>query len=308
MDSNSDRAPEKDRQPGPRVRALAAALRPAQWAKNVLVFGPLVLAHRFEEADLLLASGLAAAAMCAASSGVYLVNDAVDADSDRRHPLKRFRPVASGAVKKSDALGLAVVLQSAGVALAAAVNPETSLLVVCYLASALAYTLWIKRILMLDIVLLAMLYQLRVYLGGAATGIPVSDWTALFCLMSFLSLASTKRFAEIVNSGGGGAEGQNRRAYRREDGVILLAMGISASIGAVIALGLYTGSPDVARLYRRPDLLRVNCAVLLAWFGRLWFEVHRGRMKDEDPLSMVVKEPWSLGFGLLAVLVFAASI
>ncbi|MCX7605456.1 MAG: UbiA family prenyltransferase [Bryobacteraceae bacterium] len=291
-----------------RGAGLISALRPKHWTKNSLLFVPLVLSHRFSDWPLVISSAMAALSMCACSSGLYLANDVFDKESDCRHPVKRLRPVASGRLKMTYALLASVTLVAIGMALAAMVNAGVLTLIAGYVIAGLLYSLWIKRILVVDVIVLAGFYLLRVYLGGAATDIPISDWTALFCLMTFMSLATAKRYAEIRNSILDCGDVNRRRAYRQGDEVVLLGMGVSASIGAVIAMGLYTGGTDVVKLYRRPDLLRLECGVLLAWFGRFWFEVHRGAMVDEDPISLVLKARWSLALGLLTIALFLISI
>jgi 4-hydroxybenzoate polyprenyltransferase len=166
------------------------------------------------------------------------------------------------------------------------------------------YSVWLKRLLIVDMMLLASFYILRVFLGSAATGIRISSWTALFCLFIFSGLAALKRYAEIFNRTAPSSSFENRRAYRQEDAMPLLSIGTSSFIGAVVALGLYLGSPDVRGLYRAPDLLWLICPTLLGWSSRIWILAQRGELRDEDPVAFVIRDRWSHAAGLLLVIIF----
>lgn len=284
--------------------SLLSAVRPSQWVKNILVFVPALLGHRFSDPTALLLSGFTCLLLCLASSSAYLLNDIIDVEADRRHETKRHRPFARGVVSIQLGILVGVALAALAVGLGWLVRPSVSLLLAVYVACTLMYSIWLKKLLIVDMILLASFYVFRVFLGSAATGIRISSWTALFCLFVFSGLAALKRYAELHNRTAQSSDFDNRRAYRQEDAAPLLSIGTSSFTGAIIALGLYLGSPDVRALYRTPDLLWLVCPILLGWSGRLWILAHRGELRDEDPVAFAVRDHWSHGAGLLAATIF----
>lgn len=285
---------------------LVSAVRPVQWVKNVLVFVPLLLGHRFTDRNALLQSGLTFFALCLASSSAYLCNDMLDAEADRQHPAKKNRPFARRAISIPVGVALTLTLAISAIAAGFFVNPPVSLLLAGYVIATLIYSIWLKKALIIDILALASFYVFRVFLGSAATGIRISSSTALFSLFIFTGLATLKRYAEIYNRTADSPG--NRRAYKIDDGPTLLCFGTGSFIGAIIALGLYLGSPDVSRLYRMPDLLWLLCPVLLGWSGRLWILAQRGELHDEDPVAFALRDRWSHGAGLIAVVIFLSAL
>jgi 4-hydroxybenzoate polyprenyltransferase len=283
---------------------LLSSARPKQWAKNVLVFVPLVLGHRFRDMPALVDSVYTFLLLCLASSSVYMLNDMLDVEADRQHPIKKRRPFARGTVSMKRGVAIAGLLAISAVSLGWLVAPAVSLLLAGYLAGTLMYSVWLKRLLVIDMIMLASFYVFRVYLGSAATDIRISSWTALFCLFIFSGLAAVKRYAEIRNRALRSSESVNRRAYKEEDAMPLLSTGTSAFIGAIIALGLYLGSPDVQGLYQRPDLLWLVCPVLLGWSSRIWILGHRGELSDEDPVAFALRDRWSHGAAVLSGVIF----
>jgi 4-hydroxybenzoate polyprenyltransferase len=314
--SNSPRLAEQLNQEGtpavwiPAKRKLASwlgfwsAIRPKQWAKNVLVFVPAILGHRFTDGNTLIYSGVTFVLLCLASSSVYLINDILDIEADRRHHAKRRRAFAQGMVSIPVGMVTGVGFASLAVGLGWIVAPSVSLLLLVYLLGTGLYSIWLKRLLIVDIVMLATFYVFRVFLGAAATGIRVTSWTALFCLFAFTGLAALKRYAEVYNRAAHASDAINRRAYTREDAMPLLSIGTSAFGGSLISLGLYLGSAEVRTLYRTPDLLWLLCPILLAWTSRLWILGHRGDLRDEDPVAFVLHDRWSHWAALLSSVIF----
>jgi 4-hydroxybenzoate polyprenyltransferase len=289
---------------GAPARGLWLALRPKQWMKNALVALPLLLGHQFRDLTAVVNTMFAAILFCCVSSSVYLLNDIVDVEADRQHRHKRLRPFASGGVSIQNGFLVCGLLVLAGLAGALLLNVNVALLLALYLLLTFLYSVWLKTLLMIDMVCLAGFYAMRVYVGSAATGIPVSSWTALFCLFLFFSLAAVKRYAEVRNRIVDQSATENRRAYFPEDAASLLAIGTASFVGAVIALGLYLGSPNVQGLYRTPDVLWLTCPILLGWFGRIWLLVNRGELQHEDPLTFAMVDRWSHVAGLLCLLIF----
>jgi 4-hydroxybenzoate polyprenyltransferase len=286
--------------------SLLSALRPQQWVKNTLVFLAMLLGHRFTEISTLLHAGFAFILACLASSAVYLFNDMFDIEADRRHPAKQYRPFVRGSVSIRTGVLVGAVLAVMAVGLGLLLSSQVSLLLALYIASALLYSVWLKKVLVVDMVLLAAFYAARVFIGAAATGIRVSSWTALFCVFIFFGLAALKRYAEVRNLGLGSPV--NRRAYRLEDGVPLLAIGSSSFLGAIIALGLYLGSPDVRILYSAPDRLWLLCPILLGWTSRMWILGHRGELRDEDPVAFTLRDRSSLMVAALCAAIFVLAL
>ena len=285
-----------------RLRALGRALRPHQWAKNVLVFAPLVAAHDILSPVPLVRSVAAFAAFCACASGIYILNDIVDVEADRQHPRKRTRPFAAGELSIPFGLAAAGALLAAGlfVAAAGASWALTGILAV-YIAAATAYSMWLKREPVVDVFVLAGLYVLRVIAGGVAAVIPVSTWMLAFALFLFLSLAFVKRFTEL--SGNGRAFG---RGYAASDATWMQAIGTSSGYMAVVVLALYVSAPDVTRLYGRPAALWLLCPLLLFWITRTWFRAGRGLVHD-DPMVEALKDPVGYGCALaLAAILLVA--
>ena len=289
----------------PHVREIARAARPHQWVKNVLVFVPLVLAHA-REGRLWASAAWAFAAMCFASSGAYLVNDIADAGADRLHPLKKDRPFARGAVDVRMGAVLAALLLGVGLAIAYAVSFPVGVAVLGYVALTFAYTLWLKTILAVDVLLLAGLYCLRLRVGGTATGIVLSPWTLAFAMFLFLSLALMKRFTELHNMRAAGTAASRRRGYRTDDMPAVAALGSASGMTSALVIALYVNGEDVRRLYSNPNLLFGISAVVLLWIVRLWLLANRGEI-GEDPVLYAVRDPWSLGLGVAATAVLIAA-
>ncbi len=281
------------------ARAVVRALRPHQWAKNALVVLPAALAHELGTAGVVPALAVAVAAMSLCASGTYVVNDLVDRDRDRAHPTKRHRPFAAGALPPGLGLGLAVGLVGGALALSAVALPTgfTAALGV-YVALTLAYSAGLKRVAVLDVLVLGALYALRVVAGGAAVGVPLSEWFVVFSLFFFVGLGVLKRYAEVRQIAAGRAPADNGRGYLADDGPVLGALGVGCGLVAVLVLALYVTAPEVRALYARPAVLWVAVPAVLYWTGRAWLLAHRGRLPD-DPVLFAVTDP--VTYGLLAL-------
>jgi 4-hydroxybenzoate polyprenyltransferase len=285
-------------------RAALTALRPHQWVKNLLVFVPPVLAHRLAEPPLVLDALLAFAALSLVASGTYVVNDLVDRERDRRHPEKRHRPFASGALPLRAGLAMAPLLLGGGLALAAATLPAGFLaLLGVYAAVTLAYSFALKRVAALDVVVLGGLYALRVLAGGEATGVLVSEWLLAFSLFFFLGLAILKRYAELRLLEEDVAARDNGRGYTVEDLEMLRAAGPATAFLAVLVLVLYTTSPAVQVLYAHPFRLWGLAPLLVLWTLHMWLTAHRRRM-PQDPIVFMARDPTSWAVLACGALVF----
>lgn len=294
-----------------RVRPALRALRAHQWIKNLLVFVPVLMAHRVADTPAMTAAACAFVAWCLAASGVYLVNDLFDLEADRRHPYKRRRPLASGSLDKRTAAALVPLLLLPGLALAFLLLPTLfGLALLLYLLMTTAYSLFLKRLPIVDVMVLAGLYTLRVLSGGIATDVAVSPWLLAFSMFLFLSLAFVKRYTELRASATDEAHGAtSRRGYTREDMELLKSFGTASGYLSVLVLALYINqSREVTLLYRSPSALWLIGPCLLYWVTRVWLLAARGRM-HEDPVVFTVKDPVSYALGLvIAALIVAASL
>lgn len=274
---------------GAALRNWLRALRLHQWLKNLLVFLPLLASHRFLEAPAILASVLAFLAFGLCASGVYLLNDLIDLPSDRRHPRKRTRPFAAGDLPLLHGLVAAPVLTLAAFALAAWISTALLQVLALYFAVTLAYSFRLKRIAMLDVIVLAALYTVRIVAGAAAIGSPLSFWLLAFSMFLFLSLAMLKRYTELAAMMEAGRTGALGRAYSVEDLPLIQSLGAAAGYGAVLVLALYINSPESLALYARPKVLWLICPLLLYWVSRMWIVAHRGAMHD-DPVVFAARD------------------
>lgn len=267
----------------PRLRAWLKALRLHQWLKNLLVFVPLLTAHRFLEPASVLQAVIALLAFGLCASGVYILNDLLDLTPDRQHKSKRNRPFAAGRLPLLQGLFAAPALTLAGLALSLACGPRFTAVLAAYYVMTLAYSLKLKRIVMIDVVLLAGLYTVRIIGGAIAIEAPLSFWLLAFSMFIFLSLALLKRYTELHAMLGAGKRKVSGRGYGVEDLSLLQSLGAAAGYIAVMVMALYINSPESVDLYRHPQVLWLICPVLLYWVSRVWVIAHRGEMHD-DPI------------------------
>ncbi len=269
------------------------AIRPHQWLKNVLIFVPLLTAHTWLDAAAVSRSILAFAAFCLCASSVYLLNDLLDLSSDRAHPRKRHRPLASGDLQPLHGALASVVLLVAGVFVATLVSPLFTLIAAGYLSITLAYSLQLKCYVMMDTIILAGLYTVRVIAGVAAIEAVQSFWLLAFSMFIFLSLALVKRCAELNTVLNAGCSATTGRDYRVSDLEILRSMGTASGYLSVMVLALYINSEEVKALYSNPQYLWLLCPLMLYLVSRIWLKTGRGEMHD-DPLIFAMKDRGSL--------------
>lgn len=285
------------------MRGFLRALRPLHWTKNLLVFAPVVLAHRTGDPVALTASFFAFIAFCLAASGTYLINDVRDLEFDRAHPNKKHRVIASGAISPFVASVIGTLLIAAAVAVAWSVSIELVTWLAAYGVFSVAYSLWLKRRVFLDVLALSALWTIRVLAGGAAAQVEVSDWLLALSVFMFVGLALLKRYADLGFLGGD-APG---RGYVAGDRDLLRSMGVTSGYLAVLVLALYLNSPQVARLYASPRLLWLVCPLLLYWTAHMWFLGHRGAIQD-DPIVVAARDPASyVVAALIALIVWSAT-
>lgn len=289
------------------LEAWFGALRMHQWLKNLLVFVPLLAGHALFDASALAASILAFLSYSLLASGTYVINDLCDLGVDRDHPSKRRRPLASGRLLPSDGIRLAGGLVALALLLGLFLPWSFCLVLALYFAATLSYSLRLKQAMLIDVVLLAGLYTLRILAGSAATGIPLSSWLLAFSMFLFFSLALVKRYSELFTSEMAGGKGLSGRGYRAEDVSTVVSLGAASGFVAVLVLVLYINSEVAAGSYSRPALLWIPCVGLLYWISRAWMVVARREMHD-DPLIWAARDQLSRWTIVICVAAVATAI
>jgi 4-hydroxybenzoate polyprenyltransferase/phosphoserine phosphatase len=289
-----------------RIRDYVQLFRVHQWLKNLLILIPPLAAHEFQPSTLL-ASLIAFLSFSFAASSAYVLNDLLDVRNDRNHPSKCHRPFASGKIPAWQGILLSPAALVAAMSLALLLPARFMLALAGYYALTLTYSLWIKRKMTIDVVMLACLYGVRLVAGGAATMVPLSPWLQAFAIFLFLSLAIIKRCTELVSHIAQGKGDPKGRGYQLRDLPLLEAMATASGYVAVMIFALYLNSPAVAELYHAPNRLWLICVVLLYWISRVVMLTHRGEMRD-DPVVFAATDRVSLVCGGLAAAVIALSL
>jgi 4-hydroxybenzoate polyprenyltransferase/phosphoserine phosphatase len=296
----------------PTLRSWLKAIRLHQWAKNTLIFVPLLLAHQWNPGTFGGAiTGFFSFGLCA--SATYILNDLLDLEADRRHPRKRRRPFAAGDLSAIAGVVVVCLLMLASLALALALPQIVHLMpgdyellrpysflewLGFYTAVTLTYSLYLKRKLLLDVFVLSGLYTVRILAGSAATGVMVSAWLAGFSVFFFLSLAFVKRFSELESLRERGGAVSNGRGYFISDLEQLRALGTGAAYAAVVVMTLYINNAETNLLYQHPIRLWLVVPVLLLWLSQVWMKASRGEMHD-DPVVYAITDKRSLLLGVV---------
>lgn len=289
-----------------RLRAFVRALRCHQWSKNILVFLPLIAAHAYFSRDAVTGAALMFAAWCLVASGIYVLNDLLDLEADRRHPTKRLRPFASGDLPLAAGIVMAPALFTAGLAIAASISMGCLAALGLYCALAFAYSSHLKKRSLVDVFALAFFFTIRVVGGGFASGYPVSAWLLAFAGFLFLGLAFLKRCSELVCIQNLGRRHMGSRGYGVVDLPVLQMFGVASAFIAIMVLSLYVNSAVAEAQYRWPAALWAAGPFLLLWLCRLWLATARGEMSD-DPIVYSMKDwvSWLTGACVLATFVVA---
>ena len=276
------------------LASLVRGMRPAHWSKNLLAFAGLFLGGRMSDAAAWQNAVLAFAALSLAASAGYLGNDLRDAEADRRHPLKRARPIASGLLSPRVARASASGLALASVVLAACANRGVLLATCTYLALTVAYTLILKRLRWADVATLATLFALRVLAGTAAAGVVASPWLIAFSVAFFLSLALSKRADDLASRPEDRMQG---RAYRPVDAPAVAAMGIALLAAATGLLAIYVIEPGYDPVhYPNSGWLWGFPLFIAAFLSRIWVLALKGRLKGDAAIA-AWRDPVTLAAG-----------
>lgn len=287
------------------LHSLIGAIRPHQWAKNLLVFLPVLLAHSLNGNSLLKAL-LAFVCFSLTASATYIANDLLDIEADRYHSKKRRRPFASGNLSPIDGFALSVIFLAVAFAGARLLPLSYVGWLLLYATSTFAYSTFLKRIPLVDVLILSGLYTLRLLAGSAATGFPISHWLGGFSVFLFFSLAIAKRFTELEKLRASGAVPRNGRGYVLSDFEQLRTFGTSSAFAAVVIFVIYISGNEVMALYRKPALLWLMMPLMILWLCRVWLLASRGKL-NEDPVVFALTDAMSLliGVAVLAIALLA---
>ncbi|MGA9356203.1 MAG: UbiA family prenyltransferase [Terriglobales bacterium] len=291
--------------PPPSLGTWIKALRGTHWAKNLLLFLPLLLSHNLAIEPLLrTTAGFVLYGFCA--SGLYILNDLLDLHSDREHPWKKERPFAAGELSISLGVLVSIVLLTVAFGLGLLLDLQFGFALAGYASLTMLYSLYLKKIALLDVFVLSSFYSFRILAGALISGTVLSQWFLAFSMFFFLSLAMAKRYSELLHADDLIASGNSGRGYHVDDRELLMAFGVGSSFSAVVIFSLYVQSQDVRVLYLSPEWLLLLCPIVLYWLGRTWLLAHRGELK-EDPVTLAIRDRVSYAVALAAALVIAAS-
>lgn len=282
------------------------ALRIYQWLKNFLIFIPLLAAHRYLELNLVFSSLVALLSFGFCASSVYVLNDLLDLTEDRRHPRKRFRPFASGVLPLADGIIICVLLLLLSFVVGLSLPDSFLFILLIYYLTTLAYSMRLKSFVVLDVIVLAGLFTLRMMAGSAAVDIWPSSWLLAHSMFLFISLALVKRYSELVTMQNEYGLAARARSYVATDSALLAVMGIASAFVSALVFVLYIASGTARLSYGRHHLIWLVCPLLLYWLCYIWLVAHRGKMHD-DPMLFALKDRTSR-FTLIAmaILMFVA--
>lgn len=284
-----------------RLRRWTVALRVHQWAKNLLLFVPLLLAGPSGSVASYPTVALGFVVFCALASAGYVINDLLDLEADRQHHTKRQRPFAAGLLPIGHGVIAILVLVVIAISCCIALPPNFRLMAAVYFGGTLMYSLGLKRVPMLDVLVLAGLFTVRILAGAVLLPVPVSLWLLTFSMFLFLSLALVKRYTELADAEGRGAEIIASRGYRVEELILLLVIGGASAISATVIFVVYLINEQFpSGVYRAPHWLWLIFPVLLFWLLRLWRLAVCGWMHD-DPVLFALRDRLSLGLGAVVL-------
>jgi 4-hydroxybenzoate polyprenyltransferase len=288
------------------LREALRSMRFYQWVKNLLLFVPAITSHTIFDLSVAGNATLAFLSFGFAASAGYILNDLLDLEEDRRHPTKKQRPFASGRASIGSGILLAIASLSFSAVIATLVPPAFASALIAYLVLTCVYSLFLKRLLVVDVLTLALLYTLRVVAGSTATGIVLSPWLLSFAFFLFLSLAFSKRAADLIQHQQDNRNAVPGRGYVTTDLDAVCIAGMCSGFLSSLVLALYINSESVQLLYRQPIFLWGLQPILLYYISRLWVICRRGDL-TEDPIEYTAREPSTYGAAFLAILVLLAA-
>ncbi len=290
-----------ERRPVPKM--LLKAMRCQQWLKNLLIFAPMFLAHKFIDTGTLLQAAIAFFAFSFAASSIYVLNDLFDLSADQHHPRKCRRPFASGDLSIAVGALLIPLLAILSIILGMLLPTAFLITLLIYYAITTLYSWKLKQLAIVDVLTLAILYSLRIVAGSMATATAASSWFIIFAIFLFLSLALVKRLSELIEMKDNSAadNAHRERDYQIGDLPLLMAFGTASGYISVFVFTMYLDSDTVKTLYSHPEWLWVFCPLLLYWITRIWMLAWRGQMHD-DPLAFAAKDWHTYLIAMLGVI------
>ena len=286
------------------VREIAKGLRLHQCVKNVVVFVPIVLGGRLTDLTEVAHTLVAFVALSCVASGTYLLNDIWDVAEDRKHWSKKDRPIASGRLSAATALRVALLLIPVGMLLGAAISWPTCAALALYLVLTLCYTLHLKTVPFVDGLTLASLFTIRLGIGAVAANVPPSAWLFVFSMFLFSSLSYAKRYTEISRAIVRQSHGMNGRGYRPVDAPLVLTLGVSTGIGAVMIMVLYIVEEAFrSSFYGSTSWLWGFPPLVFLFVIRIWMVSARGEMMD-DPVAFAIRDRACIGLLCLLLICF----
>lgn len=285
------------------LRHALKAMRVHQWVKNVLVFVPAVTSHKITEGESFLLAICAFLSVSFFASSAYLTNDLFDLQSDRKHPEKRYRPLAAGLLPIPTAFILAFVLLTGGILISSfMLSPYFVATLGLYGIGTTAYSFYLKRVVVVDVIVLTGLYTLRIFAGALAINVLVSPWLLAFSMFLFLSLAFIKRYSELDLMDVHGETRTEGRGYLVQDRDLVRSLGVTSAYLSILVLALYINSKEVIELYNHPHVLWLVTPLLGYWITCIWFHAHRGEIYG-DPVVFTLKKPAAYVVGALIGLI-----
>lgn len=290
------------------LKEFLKAIRAHHWTKNILMFVPLVLAHEWSNMALILETILGFFCLLAVTSATYLLNDIADLNADRQHWSKRNRALASGRLSIASGFMMAFGLLLGGFLVACLVSWEFAAVLFAYLLITGSYSLGLKRVPLLDTMIIGVLFTTRLIMGSTLLDNPRPAWLLTFAVFFFFSLATAKRHTEIVRAASSGASSLRSRGYELEDATLTLALGVSSAMASLVVFMIFILQElTPGRAYTYPGFLTGISLVLAIWLGRIWLLSHRGQMND-DPVSFAIRDRVSIGLGVLIALLFLVAL
>lgn len=279
---------------------LLRTLRVSHWLKNLIIFAPLVFARHFGVSDFLAVAEIFIL-FCLLASGVYVVNDIFDREADAKHPRKRLRPIASGELRVPNASILAIILIALPLLWAFIKWPGVFQILSAYLVLQLLYSAWLRHVVILDVIAIAVGFLLRIWSGALVIGVPVSHWLASAAFLLALLLVFSKRYQELAVVGE--KDTSSRGTLEAYSGDFLRGLILLSASGTLVSYMLYTADPETARRFGTDSLMYTDLFVAFGIF-RFLYHVYRRDLPD-NPLEIIFKDMYLLGaillWGLLAL-------
>ena len=284
---------------------LLKVLRLHHWIKNLLIFSPFIASQLTFSSSVMenLSFGFLAFGLLASST--YILNDIIDLKNDKKHIIKRYRPITSGKISVNMGFLTISILLAVSFLISKKFEENNFLLIlIAYLLLSLSYSLYLKKIILLDCFILSLLYTLRIFAGGELLDITPSFWLTTFSIFVFLSLAFLKRYSEIsLIKNNQKVIGRN---YYGSDKLLIKILGINSGYISILVLVLYLNSDKVFKLYQSPEWIWPGVISFLFWINWVWRKAHRNQM-SQDPILFAIKDKASIVIFILVFIFYLLS-